>query len=338
MFDDASPPNPDIVIERICGANTRTEAHTDSKGRFSFQLGNNAAAGISAADSSQSDVDGVNSRNRNTGFGDMTGSGNRTSDMSLWGCELRASYPGYRSDVVSLAARRTMDDPNVGTMILHRLSNVQGTTISATTAEAPKAAQKNFDKALRAERKGDLAEAETRLLAATGEYPKYALAWFTLGQLQQRQNQMEDARKSYLAAAQADNKYVSPYDQLARLAAQEGKWDETANYSKQAIDLNPVEFPSSFWYNTLANYNLKKPADAFKSGQALIKLDTQHRYPEANRIMAEIALNNKDYPAAADYLRAYLAIAPNAKDADALKQQLLKIDEASAQLNNAAKQ
>ena len=76
--------------------------------------------------------------------------------------------------------------------------------------------------------------------------------------MQQGQNKLEDARKSYIAAAEADHKYVSPYDQLARLAALEGKWEDAASYSKQAIELNPVEFPSSFWYNTLANYDLNK--------------------------------------------------------------------------------
>jgi tetratricopeptide (TPR) repeat protein len=207
-----------------------------------------------------------------------------------------------------------------------------------TTAAAPKAAQKNFDKGIQAERKGNFEESEKHLLAATGEYPKYALAWFTLGQLQQRQNKIEDARKSYVAAAEADRKYVSPYDQLALLAAREGKWEDAANYSKQAIELNPVEFPSSFWYNTVSNYNLNKLADASKSGQALLKLDTQHRYPEANRLLAEIALTNKEYAEAARYLHAYLEVVPNAKDADALKQQLLKIEQASAQGSNTPKQ
>jgi tetratricopeptide (TPR) repeat protein len=332
IFDDSSPLNPDIGIERVCGANTRTEAHTDSKGRFSFQLGNKSGANISAADSSPSDFEGVRSRSQNTGF-DTSGQRNSNSETALWGCELRASYPGYRSDAVSLDGRRTLDNSNVGTIVLHRLSNVQGTTISVTTAAAPRAAQKNFDKGLQAERKGNLEEAEKHLLAATGEYPKYALAWFTLGQLQQRQNKIEDARKSYMAAAASDRKYVSPYDQLALLAAQDGKWEDAANYSKQAIELNPVEFPSSLWYNTVANYNLNKLTDAANSGQALIKLDTRHRYPEANRILAEVALKNKEYAGAATYLRAYLELVPKAKDADALKQQLLKIDEASAPVN-----
>jgi len=51
-----------------------------------------------------------------------------------------------------------------------------------------------------------------------------------------------------------------------------------------------------------------------------------------NRLLAELAVNRKDYTAAADYLKAYLAQVPAAKDAEMLKQQLLKIEEASAQV------
>jgi Tfp pilus assembly protein PilF len=334
MFDDGSPMNQDIRIERVCGTTTRTEAHADGKGRFSFQLGNNAAE-ISSADASQSGFGMGTQQNSNSPFGgsgSSSSSRGTSSEAALWGCELRASYPGYRSDVIALAGRRTMDDPNVGTIILHRLGNVQGTTISMTTAEAPKSAQKNFEKGMQAARKGSAEEAEKHFVAATSEYPKYALAWFALGQVQQGQNKNEEARKSYLAAIAADKRYVSPYDQLALLAARDTKWEDAASYSKQAIDLNPVEFPSSFWYNTVANYNMNKDAEAAKSGQALLKLDTQHRFPEVNRLLAEVALNGKDYAAAADYLKAYLAQVPTAKDAETLKQQLLKIEEASVQV------
>lgn len=248
------------------------------------------------------------------------------------GLRIAAAYPGFRSETITLAGRKSLDDPNVGTIILHRLATVQGTTISVTTTEAPKSAQKNYEKGLLASRKGDMDEAEKRLSAATEEYPKYAIAWYALGQVQERGNHTEEASKSYLAAISADKHYVSPYEQLAFLMAQQSKWAESAQYSKQAIDLNPVEFPNAYWYNAVANYNLNHDADAIQSGKALIKLDTQHRYKELNRMMAELSVKNKDYAAAAEYLKTYLAQVPNAKDADALKQQLLKIEEAKAQI------
>lgn len=336
MFDDGSPVNKDVHIERVCSTSIRIEANVDSSGHFSFQVGGmnaNTGALMDASQSqspSPSQYGGGSNQDTMTGATNTGNSRRMGSEASLWGCELRASYPGYRSDVVPLAGRRTMDDPNVGIIILHRLGNVQGTTISITTAEAPKSAQKSFEKGVQAGRKGNFEEAEKRFLAATGDDPKYAVAWFALGQAQEQQNRIEDARKSYLAAMEADKHYVSPLNQLALLAARESKWDDAAAYSKRVIELNPVEFPSAFWYNTVANYNLNKDEEAAQSGKALLKLDTQHRFPEANRLMAELSLNSKNYAEAADHLKAYLALVPTAKDADALKQQLLKIEEARA--------
>jgi tetratricopeptide (TPR) repeat protein len=223
-----------------------------------------------------------------------------------------------------------MDDPDVGTIVLHRLANVQGSTISVTTALAPKHAKKEYEKGLQLAQKGQFEEAEKHLIAATDTYPKYAMAWYELAQVQGSQGKTENARKSYQAAISADGKYVSPYDQLALLSAREGKWDDAANYSKQVIQLNPVEFPSSYFYNALANYNLKRADDAEKSAKEVLKLDTGHKYPQAEGLLAQILMQKSNYPEAATHLRAYLTLVPNAKNADALKQQLQKLEQASA--------
>ncbi len=336
IFDDGTPVNSDIRIERVCGGNPRLETHTDSKGKFYFQLGQNQELDVQAAD------DPTNSFGRPTlgqsqPYGQGSYSTSRTTNglpsNVLWDCDLRASYPGYRSDLVSLANRHTLDNPEIGTIVLHRLAQVKGTTISLTSALAPKHAEKEYDKGMQMARKGDFEEAEKHLAKATESYPKYAVAWFAMGDIQQRTGRLDDARKSFEAAVAADSKYVSPYDRLALITGQQAKWEDAAAYSKQAIELNPVEFPSSFWYNAVANYNLKKKAEAEKSVRELLKLDTAHKVPSAENLLAQILIEKGAYSDAAVHLRAYLALVPNAKDADQLKQALLKIDQASAATN-----
>ncbi len=328
MFDDGTQPSGDIRIERVCGGIPRLESHTDSKGRFSFQLGQNATVDTDAADPSAGGVFGRPDGPLSS-TGGMAGA-NGPSSNQLWNCELRAAYPGYRSDVVELATRKSLDDPDLGTIFLHRLSNVQGTTISLTSAMAPRHAQKDYEKGIQLARKGKFEEAEKQLLDATDTYPKYAVAWFALGQVQQKQGEADNARKSYQAAIAADAKFVSPYDQLALLAAKDRKWQDTADYSKQVIQLNPVEFPNAFWYNAVANYNLKKPADAEKSVRELLKLDAR-KFPDAEEMLGQLLLEKGNYPEAAGHLRAYLALAPNAKNAEAVKEVLAKIDPANEQ-------
>jgi tetratricopeptide (TPR) repeat protein len=326
MFDDGAPTNSDIRIERVCGATQRLEAHTDSKGRFSFQLGGNMALDTDASDSGIGGGFGRPQTNSNSPFS-QSGRGGLDG---LFGCEIRAAYPGYRSDMIPLANRHALDDPELGTIILHRLANVQGSTISLTTAAAPKSARKDYEKGIQLAEKGKFEEAEKRFLEATDTYPKFAAAWFALGQVEQRENKAAEAKKAYQAAIDADKKFVSPYDQLALLSAQGGSWDQAAKYSQQAIELNPVEFPSAFWYNAIANYNLKNTGEAEKSAKALQKLDTRHKYPQVESMLAQFAVNRGQYAEAAGHLRAYLALVPNAKDADALKAELQKIDEANA--------
>ena len=338
MFDDGSKPSTDIRVERVCNGSPHLESHVDSRGQFSFQLGQNPAASTDASDGGAGWGNGgntgyglgqSNSASGNSSFGSSL-SGNRNT--GLWGCDLRAAYPGYRSDEINLSMSKEMDNPDVGTIILHRLGNVQGTTLSLTSALAPKRAQKDYEKGMQLAQKGKLEEAEKHLTDATTEYPKYATAWFALGQVEQKERNTEAASKSYQAAIAADPKYVSPYDQLALLAAQATKWNDAADYSKRAIELNPVEFPSSFWYNALANYHLKKPEEEEKSLKAIIKLDTAHHYPESEDLYGQMLLAEGKYPEAATHLRAYLAIAPpGSKNTESVKQALVKLDQANVE-------
>jgi tetratricopeptide (TPR) repeat protein len=328
IFDDGTKASSDIRIERVCNGSPRLEGHTDSKGRFSFQLGQDLAVDPDASEEQTGNFGGMNGQRSSSSTGSSFG---RNGGNGLWNCELRATYPGYRSDMVSLATRKSMDDPDVGTIVLHRLANVQGSTISVTTALAPKHAQKEYQKGLQLAQRGRSEEAEKHFIEATNAYAKYATAWYELGRVQEIEGKTENARKSYQAAISADGKYVSPYDHLALLSVREGKWEDAASFSKQVIQLNPVEFPSSYFYNALANYNLKRADEAEKSAKEVLKLDTGHKYPQAEGLLAQILMQKGDYAQAATHLRAYLTLVPDAKNADALKQQLQKLEQASAE-------
>ena len=131
MYDGSDPPEP-VTIERVCSSNSiRPEGYTDSKGHFSFNLGQNTGVFADASTSIFSDISqgGLNSNSSgNSGGGAFGGT---SQDTANWDCELRARLPGYRSDTVSLAGRRTLDSPDVGTIILYPLAKIQGMTASA---------------------------------------------------------------------------------------------------------------------------------------------------------------------------------------------------------------
>ena len=143
----------------------------------------------------------------------------------------------------------------------------------------------------------------------------------------------EAAKKSLLAAIDADPKYVSPYDRLGVMAVQQGNWKEAADWSKHAVSLNPVEFPVSWFVNGVANYNLKDLKAAQASSEQALKADVNHKLPQIENLLAQIYYEQGNYEIAANHLREYLKLEPNAKNADALKQELLKLEQASAKPN-----
>src|SRR5947208_3179859 len=95
MLDDGMPPADSVVIERVCNGNPRAEAYTDSKGRFSFQLGQNQGMMQDASMSSASDggFGGLGNQGPNRGGlgqpgGGLGGSRGGLSERDLMGCEI----------------------------------------------------------------------------------------------------------------------------------------------------------------------------------------------------------------------------------------------------------
>ncbi len=326
IMDDGTPPPEPVQIERVCGGNTKPEAWTDSKGRFSFQLGQNNSM---MADASTSSSDGMFGGGglRQQGIGGQP----QISERDLMNCELRASLPGFRSDVYSLAGRRSLDSPDIGTLVMHRLAKVEGFTFSATSAYAPKDAKKSFDKGkeLAKKKKFDLAQKE--LEKATSTYPKYAAAWFELGMVHTGLKNPAEARKAFEASIKADEKFINPYAQLTSIAAGEGKWEEALAFSNKVIKLNPFFSPQIYFINGVANLNMQKVDEAEESVREALKMDPNRRNPRSMALLGVILAQKQDFKGAAENLKAYLKAVPNASDAERIKSQIEGIEKEIAQ-------
>ena len=329
MLDSGGPPPDSVTIERVCNGNPRAEGYTDSKGHFSFQLGQNMGV-MQDASMSGSDRTGMpgfgglsNGSRNNPAFG---GQNAGFSERDLMGCDVRASLAGYRSDTVSLAGRRMFDNPDLGTIILHRLGNVEGTTISASSLNAPKDAKKAFDKANDLLKKKKPAEAQAEFEKAVQVYPKYAAAWYGLGRVREAQNNVDGARQAYAQALNSDSKYLLPYRQLVGIAVKEQNWQEVAETSGKLVKLDPVDFPEAHYYNSVANYFLKNYDAAEKSIREAQKLDTQNKMPKSSQLLGEILIQKQDYVGAAEQIRKYLTVAPAGPDTENAKKQLSELE------------
>ncbi|MBM3761726.1 MAG: tetratricopeptide repeat protein [Acidobacteria bacterium] len=329
-MEDGSAPPETVTIERICAGrgNPVPEGYTDSKGGFGFQVGQRA--GMIPDASIGNDGDTFGGMGRGGGGGNPMGRGG-VSERDLMACELRASLPGYRSSIVSLAGRRTLDNPDVGTIILRRLGDVTGFTTSATSLMAPKEAKKALEKARNSLKKNKVPEAQKDLELAVAAHPKFAEAWYELGRVQAMQNNLDGARASYQKSLEADEKYVRPYLGLALMEAQMKKWPEVKELTEKVIKLNRYDFPAAFFYGAVANYNLRDAETAEKLCRLGIEADSYHSVPKMSHLLGMILADKQDYKGASEQLSAYLKFAPKANDFDQVKQQLAEINGRVAQ-------
>jgi tetratricopeptide (TPR) repeat protein len=321
MLDDGTPPPTRVAIQRLCGTTPRIEGYTDSRGYFSIQLGANNTEALQDASTSSF-----------PGFGDPGGSSNSTlggggiSERQLMNCELRANLPGFQSQSISLANRRSLDNPDLGTILLHRIGASDGTTVSATTLAAPKDARKAYEKGLDLAKKNKMEEARANLEKAVELYPRYAIAWNILGKVQAGQGQLDAARKSFDQSIQADSKYVPPYMEIAQLQMRAREWQQLADTTEKATKLDPFSYPQAFFYNAVANYNLHHGEVAEESVRRAQKLDTRHEIPQLSHLLGVILADRQDFTAAAEQMRDYLKFAPQAQDATAVRTQLEQLE------------
>ena len=334
MMDDGQPPPDSVAIQLTCRATPRTVGQTDLKGGFGFDVNNRLSSAVFVDASQASDNDsslgsmispGMGSSGSSQNSGGMR-SGASMGERDLMGCDLQAALPGFRSDVIHLGTRRSMDSPEVGIIYLHRLANVEGLTISVTSALAPKDAKKALEKGRNDLKKAKLEDAQREFEKAVAVYPKFAAAWYALGNVQEQRKDTEGARKSYAQALAADGKFVSPYQQLALLAAREQKWQEVADDTDRLLHLNPVDFPQSWLFNALANYYMQRMDAAEKSVREGLSRDPGHRYPMMSQLLGAILVQKQDYAGAAQQWRDYLHFAPNASDAEKVKKQLTEVE------------
>lgn len=317
MVDDGTDAPEQVSIESVCNGRTHIETVTDSKGHFSFQIKSPKQPGVVSEDSSDtsqrsSDAAGLLNRRVNADpVGDY-----------LRNCRLRAYASGYSSNNVELSTKAfEAGMADVGTVVLHRMTQVEGSMLSATTAQAPQNAKKEYEKGRNSEKSEKWEAAEKRFAKAVQEYPNFAVAWYELGRMQVRRSDSDAARKSFHQALSADSKFVPPYHQLAQLAASDRNWKEVVETTDLLLKLDPVNFPEDWWLNAVANYSLNHFDIAETSAQKGLELDKDGQYPRLEYILGLTLAQKHDYTNALNHIHNYLRLAPLDPDAENVRKQ-----------------
>ncbi|HYM06624.1 MAG TPA: tetratricopeptide repeat protein [Terriglobales bacterium] len=324
VLDDGTQLTESANIQTICRGRRQTVAHTDLHGGFSFEFGDQNS--IAAAGIGEADIDSI-----------ANPAGSNRSRRDWRECELLADLPGFISQPIDLASRlTTLESTDIGRLVLHRMGQVEGLTISATSAMAPKDARKAYEKGRERASKEKWDEAQQLLNKAVEIYPKYAAAWFDLGRVQMRTNQDAPARHSFEQSIAADPKYVNPYRGVAELDARQQKWPELVTVTTQLLALNPVNFPEAWLFNSLGNYYIHNFPEAEKSARQGMKVDDQHQVPKLEYLLGMILAQEHQYPEASLHIRNYLKLVTQPAEVADAQKQLDEITRLSASVNDPA--
>ena len=337
--DSTAVPN-DAIVERICNGAVRQQVHAALNGEFSMQLGskNDSYLDATADPSLRSTV-----ANQNSEMG--------IPRQELANCELRASVSGFSSSVINLVdLAGSLSSVDVGAIVVQRRTKVAGLTVNASSYNAPKDARKAYEKGLVAQKKGELADAQKYFGKAVEIYPKYANAWYQLGTVLQKEHEKDAAHAAFTRAANIDTKFLPPYLSLALMAYEAENWTSVLDLTGHILnldplnhvagyvwDLDPLNYTEAYFYNAVANYKLKRFADAERSGLKAEQVDLPTRFPQLHLLLGEIFARKNDYAIAISEIQTYLELVPHAKDADQIRERLANLEKLNGSVSASEK-
>jgi tetratricopeptide (TPR) repeat protein len=237
-------------------------------------------------------------------------------------CPVRIRLAGYRTTDATLRQDAVI--------VLKRVGDNEGTSVSITALNAPKEAKKAYESGVAAmsHKKWDAAQKDFE--RAVADYPQYAPAWSDLGEALMQDLKPQEARAACEHALDADPKYLKPYQQLARLALSEGRIEDAGRITTKALALNPVEFPGLYYYDAVVDLRLKRLDDAEKSARRAVDLDSNHEVPLAESLLGTLLAAKGDRSGAIEHYRKYLLVSPNATDADTVKRRIAELEAAAS--------
>lgn len=315
-----APPAP-VAVLRVCNGLSRRETFTSSDGAFSFMVGEkfNDIMPDASDDTRGFGADSQYSRSSIIAMG-------QTNPLSpLADCELRADLSGYTSSSIRLDP--SMNNSNVGVIVLHSRTKKADGMVTVASLEVPAKARKEYEKGSELLEKGNLPEAEKSLRKAIDEYPPFAEAWTRLGDLEQRRKNSEAAIKDYQEAINSDPKLPIPYLRMAFLEAVAADWEQTRKLTEKLISLDPSGFPLAYYYNGIAEFNLKHIDKAESNALRAENMDKQHAEPRVELLLASIYIAKGAYSSATDHYRAYLKLVPGGPLSERVKTDLAKTEE-----------
>jgi cytochrome c-type biogenesis protein CcmH/NrfG len=318
LLENGQPPEELVQVNLVCNGRITQQTPIAPDGTFSFETDPagsedwiDPGVGGNRDGTAESRVN-VARGGRSPNLDEVPSMG--AGRVSLSGCEVTvAAMPGFTSNVIGLGTRGSLDDPDVGVLVLRRLSDDAGTEVSLNTMNAPKKARDAYDKASEefASEKPNFGKAIKELEKATQAYPEFSAAWDLLARAHLSEGNIEEGRKCFVRAVEIEPKFIPPLMGLARLAVQEENWPEAAKRSSAIVALDSQYHLALFW-NGLSSYYLADFDQAAKSLSSLYEQGHSETYPFGLLLLGVIHANQGQIQTAAEELNSYLELMPPA--------------------------
>ncbi len=195
--------------------------------------------------------------------------------------------------------------------------------LNAELANVPQRARAYYDNGVEQAKKGDHKGAIEQLNLAIKEYPSFPLAFNELGVQYLKLNQLENADEAFQAALEiAPDAFAALINRgIANFMMK--RYGEAVPILRKALKKNDQSAVGHYFLGqALANLGLFE--DAEKELLATLELGKEEM-KEAHRILAIIYTSRGAKKQAADELEAYLKLAPDAPDAEKLKDMIRQL-------------
>lgn len=207
--------------------------------------------------------------------------------------------------------------------------------VSVRSLAVPKEAQAQMQRAEKAQFEGDSEEMLHSLEGAIELYPEYAEAWNNLGAYYHRKGSFEQSIRCFTRVTELRPGFYVGWMNLGGSLLAVGKFRESLNANQKAATLGPDDATAVSQLG-LSHYYLREYPQARKCFLRVINMDPG--FPEAPQLfLAQIAISEKSYAEAEEYLQSFLELHPNAPNVPQVKQTLAAISDAVLQQDIARK-
>jgi Tfp pilus assembly protein PilF len=192
----------------------------------------------------------------------------------------------------------------------------------ADTQEVPKNAKKAYEKGVKLAREAKPQEAVAALQEALKSFPDYLHALNKLGEQYLQINQLGEAQTLFEKALAANNKFALPHINIGILRVTQQRYPEAVEALEEGNRLDD-SFPMGHLHLGVALMN-REPADYDRAEREMLRaLEMGGKAMAQGRLyLFNLYSRQKDHQKATQQLEAFLKEAPNAPQAEMVRQKL----------------